>query len=778
MLQQLVAVCVAWYQQSSVYLSTAGIKALMRLADTLAASAAATGSSSGGGAGAGSSWQLLIQPLHEAVVADVKVVLALAHRQLSEAAAAAEAARAAERRAAAGASSGGSAVAAAAGFNGAQAGSPPGSPGPRTQQQQQQQQQQQAGGGYAGHALSRLGPQAAAAAAAAGGGAAARQAAADAAAAAALTQHLRVRTRQLVLLQRAIAAIHRDCRRAMSWAEQQQLLQVLALGVEAALTFNTGISLKQQRQQQQRLHAAAAAAATAHCAQQQQQPRQQQLLQAVPEHALGSGRSGSDGAVEGSFTDSMSLMSAVSSSAAGSISSSGSAAGGAQPPALQPFGSAIRVTSCSVDASSSVGGSSSSGAGALAAAGRAGSSSVDGPAGGGDTSRRSSTDAFFQLRTPAGSTAGGAAADGLHLSSAGGASDAAAVAAAAASGDTALRQGHPEITPASPQPTQQQQQQQHGEPQPPAQQVRTSLFGPTPANGAAARGAAGAGSNSGSPGWAQGGAAAWPAGAGGSGDMPVLMVSSPEAVEVVLPALMRLEAEGGLLLIQVCGVCSCLRGVERRLIGAQLLQRAVITCCHPHRPTPCAQALQLCCSEPAAAGEAGSTAAEAVSALKQQLLQLVRCVIEIEAACSSMAAPGAGAGTSTAAAQDSSLQDALAGVGWQHAARAPLVVAALGVLSGLQGADEYQRQVLALFPALCRLMCSSHHLTRAAVAQVLASPHFLALLPAAAAVAAGLGAGAAPAAAAAAAAAGPAAAAATAAAGRGEWQQSWQQVPL
>jgi hypothetical protein len=33
--------------------------------------------------------------------------------------------------------------------------------------------------------------------------------------------------------------------------------------------------------------------------------------------------------------------------------------------------------------------------------------------------------------------------------------------------------------------------------------------------------------------------------------LPQLMVSSPESIEVVQPAFMRLEAEGGLLLIEV-----------------------------------------------------------------------------------------------------------------------------------------------------------------------------------------------------------------------------------
>lgn len=160
--------------------------------------------------------------------------------------------------------------------------------------------------------------------------------------------------------------------------------------------------------------------------------------------------------------------------------------------------------------------------------------------------------------------------------------------------------------------------------------------------------------------------------------------------------------------------------------------------------------------------EAVSQPSPATQATRQRLLQLVRCVIESEAASSSIlpyapadysaagaAAAGAtsralgisssikggarsGVGAAAAPAADNPLQDALAGVGWEHAARAPLVVAALRVLSELQG-QEYRSEVLHLFPALCRLMSSSHQLIRAALAQVFGSRDFLGLLPAAAA---------------------------------------------
>jgi len=115
----------------------------------------------------------------------------------------------------------------------------------------------------------------------------------------------------------------------------------------------------------------------------------------------------------------------------------------------------------------------------------------------------------------------------------------------------------------------------------------------------------------------------------------------------------------------------------------------------------------------------------------------VRRVIQSEAAASTTlgpaglsAAQGAAAGRlmQYAGVRDNPLQDALAGVGWDHAARAPLVVSALKVLSGLQG-QEYQQEVLALYPSLCRLMCSSHLLTRLQLHKVFSS-QFLGLLPA------------------------------------------------
>lgn len=177
--------------------------------------------------------------------------------------------------------------------------------------------------------------------------------------------------------------------------------------------------------------------------------------------------------------------------------------------------------------------------------------------------------------------------------------------------------------------------------------------------------------------------------------------------------------------------------------------------------------------------ESAPSPSPATQAVRQRLLQLVRCIIQSEAASSSVApysysshshGKAVGADGETFRAWDSSsntravgsksldnpLQDALAGVGWEHAARAPLVVAALQVLSELQG-EEYSSEVLTLFPSLCRLMCSSHQLIRQGLAKVFGSGEFLGLLPAAA---------------------GTAAAAAWVGVLQQESQQQWQQVAL
>lgn len=555
MVQQLVAIGVSWYQQNSVYLSTAGIKALMRLAHTLAA-----GSSTGGGLG--SSWQLFAGSITAAVQADVQQILALAQKQLSESAAAA----AGDALPTGGAGGGGSSKAGAGAYfrSGTGDNSPPN---------------------------------------AAKGGMVARKAAAVAAAAAAVSAHLRVRTRQLVLLQRGLASIHRDCRNSMSWDEQVQLLDALALGVEAAIAFNTDISVAQQQRQQQWLAAGSP--------RRQQQPAgtaagqpqaQQQQQQAVQVPGLTPGNLSSNSATA-TLHESISLASAVAPDA-------DPAAGGVDA-SLLPFGSSIRVSELSFSHKSS-GGGSAAGSTAVSSAG----GSLAGGLGGLQGVSEGTADPFFQMRssasttnsgggsgagaaaagslllsrsTSAGSTDvrslpgshGGAAAAGNNISGGAAAAGAGTTAAAAAAGEPEgavsatsgpagaapaplavpqlQQQPEPEITPLSP-PGPQQQQSQQQQQQPPRQvspdrpnlpPVRTSTSGQAEGTHVGGGFSSSPSSSPGRQRWSGGGRDSPGRMRIGGLVLPQLMVSSPESIEVVQPAFMRLEAEGGLLLIEV-----------------------------------------------------------------------------------------------------------------------------------------------------------------------------------------------------------------------------------
>ena len=585
MVQQLVAIGVAWYQQNSVYLSTAGIKALMRLAHTFAAGSTAQGS-----------WQLFVGPITTAVQADVQQILALATKQLAE-----------QSAAAAGAAD---ATTAFRSSVESQTGSP-------------RSRSAAASATQTVGAPSPLGA-GSAAAAAAKGGMAARQVAAAAAAAAAVAAHLRVRARQLVLLQRGLAAIHRDCRASMSWEEQMQLLDALGLGVDAAIAFNTDLSVAQQQRQQQLLLQAANLKT--------QQQQQQQGLQAVPE-----GRSVPAAVGQGLLHDSISLASAVGPDGMHSSTPSGARTG--EP--LLPFGSSIRFSELSLSQKSSAGGSAAGSAGVSSAggslAGAAGTAVAPGSDGG-------AADAFFNMRSASGGNSGGGGALLLSRSTSAGSSDAAAAAAhgltgshsgggaapssssslggdaaaaVAASGggsgsgdaagsvaslgfgsvggavneagvelpgqaapSTAAQQqqqpgvqqkpGSPEITPLSPTspspqpPPQQQQLARQPDPERPnlppvrtshpgqhAESAITNAGSNTPGGGST-RGSNSPGSSPLRQRWSGGGGGGSPGRTRMGGlVLPQLVVSSAESVEVVQPALMRLEAEGGLLLIEV-----------------------------------------------------------------------------------------------------------------------------------------------------------------------------------------------------------------------------------
>ena len=118
-----------------------------------------------------------------------------------------------------------------------------------------------------------------------------------------------------------------------------------------------------------------------------------------------------------------------------------------------------------------------------------------------------------------------------------------------------------------------------------------------------------------------------------------------------------------------------------------------------------------------------------------QLLEWCRRIISTEAAASTAlearanqkaAAAAATAGASPlagAAVGDVPLRDALYGMTWEHAVRAPLVVQAVQVIGSTEG-PEFKQELRSCFMALARLMCSNHALIRAAIYQVVASKQF------------------------------------------------------
>jgi hypothetical protein len=319
-------------------------------------------------------------------------------------------------------------------------------------------------------------------------------------------------------------------------------------------------------------------------------------LQAVPE-----GAATSDPAA---LHDSIHLASAVGPE--GGTTSGGGAAGA---DVLLPFGSSIRFSDLSLSQKSSGGGSAagstavSSTGGSLAGVGSATGAAAGaglGPGAAADAAKGSPADPFFQMRsTSSGTSGGGGPMSALLLSrstsagsadpaggrgtaagavseegpagfgsigGAGGSDSGAAASAQPAEQQQGSNQVHPEITPLSPTgpqqlPHQQQQQpSQQQEEQPPAPNlphVRTSLPGQSEGRGSGGGGFSSSSPSSGSP------LRQRLSGVGSGGSpgrtrmgalvLPQLMVSSPESVEVVQPAFMRLEAEGGLLLIQVRG---------------------------------------------------------------------------------------------------------------------------------------------------------------------------------------------------------------------------------
>lgn len=504
LVQQLASIGVSWYQQNSVYLSTAGIKALMRLADTLAH---ITNSNNTVDSSQRCSWALILDPIAAAVRTDVELVVALAMKQIREAA------DQQQQQMPTGASHLLRSLAAH--------GSPSGSP---------RAARGVSNGGFAG---SPLGPK---------GGAAARQAVAAEAEKQMLAMQLRVRSQQLVLMQRALASVHKSCSDSMSWEEQMQLLEVLAVGVDAAIAFNAGVGAQHQHSVKQITAPVLVGASAAQDGQQSQQSEPQQQ----PERSTST-----------MLLESVDLASAVSCSS--SLSMSG----------LVGFGSYLQNphgTSSTGDAATS-----------------SGEAMLSPTAATGANVRNSSEDAFVRHGESSSEPGQSRSGDSTAAAPAADASDGTATADVADASTTGPQEEQqqpgqvpvqPALAPIAPHPVQEQQQQQQQQSKLPAGNAQGSpaavdspITGNAKQQSALKRVSSSGGSLSaqqqpGSPGRSRLGAV----------KLPVLMVSSAESVEEVPPALMRLEAEGGLLLIEV--------SVERRLY--LLLNLLADSCLHCH----------------------------------------------------------------------------------------------------------------------------------------------------------------------------------------------------
>ncbi|WIA39187.1 hypothetical protein OEZ86_005312 [Tetradesmus obliquus] len=208
------------------------------------------------------------------------------------------------------------------------------------------------------------------------------------------------------------------------------------------------------------------------------------------------------------------------------------------------------------------------------------------------------------------------------------------------------------------------------------------------------------GSSSGSPSKRLAAAAAAPGSPGRTRmagmSLPLLMVSSAESVEEVHPALMRLEAEGGMLLIEALNLSlsSCTLhtpATSRARLRLLQLVRSII-----QSEAACSTAASMRPLVIAAAAAAATPDLGSALQLVSPRLAPPSSPASLAELRATPAAVGNADGSSNPDAdalscKDNPLQDALAGGGWEHAARAPLVVAALKVLSGLQG-NEYKRE--------------------------------------------------------------------------------------
>jgi len=517
LIRQLASISMTWYQHASQHLAMAGLGAMLRLATTLAALHQRQGSNVGGDA----HWALLIDMVAQAAREDVGTVVTLARQQQAATTRAAEAAAAA----------GGPASAVPSrlmdGAGALSSGSPGGSPRSPSAYAARAlaAQQQLTGSPLASRGLPGLGSGSGSsnAAAAANGDRSRRTSAAASSPMLRLGEAqmrtLRVRARQLVLLQRALGEMHARCLGEISWGVQMRLLDVLGETVAAAMAFNTEAATGQLQPQQGGVAASSS---------------EQAASKVAFPGASGVSTSSSVGPSGKSVSDAAGLGSAFS------ATSSISALGLVERPGSLSFTS--RAATLSDSGASSSGPSLTLGVALGAAAGAAApparaSGSLSGSVG-------PSTQPSVEIE----------AAEPLEAPP--GIEDAAAVAAAgSAAAISSQAQAATGVPASSSSPF-----------EPLARAAAEPAAATSNGSGAAAQKPPGAGLTI-----ATRPAAAAAAAAAGSGSprksrLPELLVTSVESSEVVGLALMRLEVEGGTQLIQVR--CFCVVVLARFIGGA------------------------------------------------------------------------------------------------------------------------------------------------------------------------------------------------------------------
>jgi len=163
----------------------------------------------------------------------------------------------------------------------------------------------------------------------------------------------------------------------------------------------------------------------------------------------------------------------------------------------------------------------------------------------------------------------------------------------------------------------------------------------------------------------------------------------------LLPALMRQEAEGGVLLVQA--LRRCMAGPDRQV--AEGAAERLLALCSRVIQTAADDAVRNNGASDEEAGLPGPT----IEGRPAQVADTQATAAAVEA------------------------EEGGASPGWDEGIRGPLVVAALGAVAGLEGARGAS-ELRALFPALTQLMCSSQPSVREALSGLLAA-HLPQLLP-------------------------------------------------